>query len=113
MIGKLYQDWISGALSEDNFKRILEQTQTEQKAQENIIAAHSMDTQETEKNVTAAKHAISILGRYADIAELNAAILNELIEKIVVYEVNKSNGKGQQHMNIHFRFPYIRTLQLR
>lgn len=113
MIGKLYQDWTSGALSEANFKRILEQTQTEQKAQEKIITVHSAATQEAEKNVGAVKRGISILSKYADIAELDAAILNVLIEKILIDEVIEFNGKAQQHMTIHFRFPYIETIQIR
>lgn len=113
MIGKLYQDWTSGALSEDNFKRILEQAQTEQKAHESIITSHTAVTQEANKNIAAAKNAISILGQYADVAELDAAILNELIDKIVIDEVKKLDGMAHQHMTIHFRFPYIETLQIR
>jgi site-specific DNA recombinase len=113
MIEKLYQDWTSGALGEDNFKRILGQAQTEQKALDNIIAAHSAATQEAAKNVGAVKRGISILSKYADIAELDASILNELIEKILIDEVIEINGKAQQHMTIHFRFPYIETIQIR
>ncbi len=100
-------------MSEDNFKRILEQVQAEQKVQENIITTHSNAMKETEQNVAAAKRAISILGRYAEITELDAAILNELIEKIIIDEVKKLKGKVQQHMTIQFRFPYIETLQIR
>ena len=69
--------------------------------------------QESEQSISAAKRAISVLSKYADIAELNAVILNELIDKVVIDEVKKVDCKAHQHMTIHFSFPHIETLQIR
>ena len=55
----------------------------------------------------------NLVKKYGDIKELNSTILNELIEKVVISEVEKVNGKPTQTMEIYFRFPYIATLKIR
>lgn len=54
---------------------------------------------------------LPIIWKYTDITELNAHILNELIERIVVYEktVNPDGSKSQR-VDIHYKFiGYIDT----
>lgn len=113
LLNKIYQDWVSRALTEENFKRILHQCQDEQKKQDAIISAYTDVIEKKEQTLSIAENAISILDRYADIKELNAVVLNELIKKIVIGEVEKGDGKAVQTMEIYFRFPYIATFQVR
>lgn len=41
--------------------------------------------------------------KYKQITELTPEIMHELIEKIVVYAPDKSNGHRTQQIDIHFR----------
>ena len=57
---------------------------------------------------------LPIIWKYTDIQELNAHILNELIEKIVVHEktVNPDGSKSQR-VDIHYKFiGYIDTAEM-
>ena len=46
-----------------------------------------------------------IIWKYTDITELDAHILNELIEKIVVYEKTiNPDGSKSQRVDIHYKF---------
>ncbi len=45
-----------------------------------------------------------VIDSYTDIKELNADILNELIDKIVVHHKEKLYGKTYQQVEIYYRF---------
>ena len=51
-----------------------------------------------------ADHFIEIVRRYTEFHELNATIVNEFIEKIVVYEADKSSGRREQQVDIYLNF---------
>ena len=42
--------------------------------------------------------------KYVDVRELTPAIVNEFIQKILVYAPDKSSGKRQQRVRIFFNF---------
>ena len=46
----------------------------------------------------------AVVDKYTDITELNAPMLNQYIEKIVVYDAEKVNGKRTQRVDIYYRF---------
>lgn len=47
---------------------------------------------------------VDMVEKYIDIQELNARILNELIEKIVVHEKEIINGEKYQTVEIYYKF---------
>ena len=47
---------------------------------------------------------VDMVKKYIDIQELNARILNELIEKIVVHEKEIINGEKYQTVEICYKF---------
>ena len=48
---------------------------------------------------------LPIIQKYTDITELNTQILNELIQKIVIYEKTDSpDGSKSQRVDIHYKF---------
>ena len=48
---------------------------------------------------------LPIIRKYTDITELNTYILNELIQKIVVYEkTDNPDGSKSQRVDIHYKF---------
>ncbi|MCL2152806.1 MAG: DUF4368 domain-containing protein, partial [Oscillospiraceae bacterium] len=49
-------------------------------------------------------HFINLVRRYTEIPELTGTILNEYIEKIIVHEADRSNGRREQGVDIYFNF---------
>jgi site-specific DNA recombinase len=41
---------------------------------------------------------------HTDMKELTKPVLNELIDKVVVFNAEKVNGKREQRIDIHYRF---------
>ena len=59
-------------------------------------------TKQTEANVGSW---LAIIGKYTDITELNAEILNEFIEKILIHKPEKDeNSNRTQKIDICYRF---------
>ena len=47
---------------------------------------------------------LSIIRKYTYTNELDASILNEMIEKILIYDEEKVNGEKQQRVDIYYKF---------
>ena len=102
---KLYEDRLSGKVTERNFSMLSERYQNEQAELDTKITelrAKIEETVQTEKNVTLW---VDLIGKYADATELTAPMLNDLIDKIVVHEaVKDENGNRTQKIEIYYRF---------
>lgn len=103
-IEKLYDDWIVGKISESNFQRILEKSQTEQeliteriKEMESRIVSSSVD----ESNIY---KWIELIKKHRNIKRLDKEILNELISKIYVHEKEVVDGEISQTIEIYYNF---------
>ena len=102
---KLYDDRVSGKVTERNFIMLSERYQNEQAELDTKIAglkAKIEQTVQTEKN---AKIWVDLIGKYGDVTELTAPMLNDLIEKICVREsVKDENGNSVHDVDIYYRF---------
>ena len=56
-----------------------------------------------EKKETDLTQFISNVKKYTEITELTQEILNELIEKIIIHQTEKINGKKVQEIDIYYR----------
>lgn len=63
----------------------------------------SKDIENTEKKDTDITQFISNVKKYTEINELTPEILNELIEKIIIHQTKKINGKKVQEIDIYYR----------
>ena len=101
---RLYEDNISGKLSDDRFRKLSADYEMEQ---------HNLNTQaiflrgeiETEEGKAAnVERFLSIVERYTDIPELTPCILHEFVEKIVVYAASDPKGKNRtQEIDIYYK----------
>ena len=64
---------------------------------------YQKDIENTEKKDTDITQFISNVKKYTEIDYLTAEILNELIEKIVIYQQEKIDGKKTQEIDIYYR----------
>lgn len=88
-----------------------EREQTALIGQREALLAEITQSEEVYKNV---ERFLPLIRKYTDITELNAHILNELIEKIVVHEKQiDEDGIKSQEVDIYYKFiGYINMREL-
>ena len=73
----------------------------ELKKRQNVLTQQIDVIETTECN---AETFTNLIEKYLNITELNARILNELIDKIVVHEKEIINGEKYQMVEIYYKF---------
>ena len=104
LIKKLYEGNASGKIPDKHFSRLLEEYDTEQNALEQDVSGLKGGIAVQTENNLGAERFIALVRRYTSFDELTTPMLNEFIEKIVVYEADKSTGDRRQKVEIHFNF---------
>lgn len=99
----IYEDNVSGKISDDRFRNLSFNYDKEQQELKLKIEQLSKDIENTEKKDTDITQFISNVKKYTEITKLSPEILNELIEKIVIHQQEKINGKKVQEIDIYYR----------
>ena len=99
----IYEDNISGKITDERFRNLSFNYDKEQKELKTKIEQLSKEINNTEKKTSDLTQFISNVKRYTEITELTPEILNELIEKILVHQAEKVNGKKIQEIDIYYR----------
>lgn len=99
----IYEDNVSGKITDDRFRNLSFNYDNEQKELKAKIEQLSKDIENTEKKDTDITQFISNVKKYTEITELTPEILNELIEKIIIHQAEKVNGKKVQEIDIYYR----------
>ena len=99
----IYEDNVSGKITDDRFRNLSFNYDKEQQELKLKIKQLSKDIENTEKKDTDITQFISNVKKYTEITELSPEILNELIEKIVIHQKEKVNGKKVQEIDIYYR----------
>ena len=101
---RLYEDNVSGKISDERFAVMSEGYEDEQKklkASVTELTAYIETAEQKSADVTAF---ISVVQKYERITELTPEIMHELIEKIIVHAPDKSSGHRTQQIDIYYRF---------
>ena len=99
----IYEDNISGKLTDDRFRNLSFNYDKEQQELKIKIEQLSNEIEIKEKKETDLTQFISNVKKYTEIDKLTPEILNELIEKIVIHQTQKINGKKVQEIDIYYR----------
>lgn len=99
----IYEDNVSGKITDDRFRNLSFNYDKEQQELKLKIDQLSKDIENTEKKDTDVTQFISNVKKYTEIDHLTAKILNELIERIVIHQQEKVNGKKVQEIDIYYR----------
>lgn len=104
LIKKLYEAYASGKIPEKHFSELLTGYDTEQETLDTEIAElqTAIDTYNTD-SVRADKF-MELVKRHTEFTELSASLLNEFVEKVIVHEAVKINGKREQTVDIYLNF---------
>lgn len=101
---KTYEDNATRKLSDERFAQLsgaYESEQAELKAQNAMLQA---EVDSFDADSVKADRFIELLEKYTDFTELTAPMINELVDRIVVHEADKSSGKRIQRVDIHLSF---------
>lgn len=105
IISRLYEDSVLGKITESRFEIMSEEYESEQERIRSEIPEIKDRIAKLSSDNSAADKFISVIKQYTDIKELNAALLNELIDRIFVHHKEKtSDGNTIQQIEIFYRF---------
>ena len=102
---KMYEDWSAGRITESNFNLLSERYQAEQAELDDKIAMLKAALENADQSAEDAGKWVKLIQQYKEITELDAPLLNTLIEKILVHEGKKGpDGIREQEVEIFYRF---------
>jgi predicted transport protein len=100
IIQRLYEDNVVGKISDERFAKMSATYEAEQKALESRIAElDEFITTAKEKSLNA-EYFLQLVQKYTDIKELDAEIIREFVEKIIVFKAEKVDGHRMQRIQI-------------
>ena len=105
LFAKMYEDRAADRLDEDNYAMLSAKYRNEQQQLKAQTAALTEKMSKAKETRQGAELWIALINKYANIDELTAPLLNELIEKIEVHQSYKDeNGNTVRDIDIHYRF---------
>lgn len=104
LMKKLYEDNISGKLSDKRFEFMLSEFENEQDTLEISMENAKAEIEKYESDTVRADKFIELVKCYTDFSELTTPMLNEFVEKILVHEADYSSGERVQEVEIYLNF---------
>ena len=99
---RIYEDNVSGKLSDDRFAKMSRRYEDEQKElTEKIKKLRSEIEKQSSRSMTTDMF-IGLVRKYTRARKLTPRMLNELIEKIEVFNAEKIDGVWEQRLRIHY-----------
>ena len=105
LIQRIYEDNISGKLSDKRFEVLSNQYEQEQAELEPIISQLETDLQSFDDSNIRAEKFLQLVRKYKDFAELTPTIMHEFVDRIEIHEREDRRYKiTKQKVDIHLNF---------
>ena len=104
LIRKLYEDNVSGKLSNKHFDMMLKDFEKEQAVLEKSIEQAEETLRDFEEDTIRADKFIALVKKYTDFSELTTPMINEFVDKILVHEGIWENYERTQEVEIYLNF---------
>ena len=104
MFLSLYTDKAKGILTEQRFVKLTAALEQEQEANQQRLQALTLMLRHSDEQESEVRTFIREIRRYAAIEELDEAVLNRLISRILIGEVKKVDGQKVQEVRIVYNF---------
>ena len=102
---KLYEDNALGKIPDSRYELMTAEYEAEQADIRKTLPDIATQLDELKRGADSSAKFINVIRKYTDVEKLDAAILNELIDKIVVHHKEKSDdGRTYQQIEIFYRF---------
>ena len=99
---RIYEDNVSGKLSDDRFAKMSRRYEDEQKELAEKIKKLRSEIEKQSSQAVTTDMFISLVRKYTRARKLTPRMLNELVEKIEVYNAEKIDGVWEQRLRIHY-----------
>lgn len=102
IISRMYEDNITGKLTDDRFTRMSAKYEAEQKDLEQMIASCEEDLRKADEAKVDLRMLLKGLREFTELRELTPAIVNTVIRRIEVHNSDRSSGHIRVKVDIHF-----------
>lgn len=104
LIKKIYEDNVTGRLTDKRFEMLLSDYEQEQADLETSIQNTQKEISDFEEDNTRIDKFLELVRKYTDFSELTTPMIHEFIDKIVVHEADKSAGERIQQIGIYLKY---------
>ncbi|MCL2568182.1 MAG: recombinase family protein [Oscillospiraceae bacterium] len=104
LIRRIYEDNVSGKLTDKRFEALSQEYEQEQAELESSAVQIRAELNTFAADGNRAESFIEIVKRHNDFSELTSAMIAEYIERIVVHQADKSGGEREQDVEIFLNF---------
>ena len=105
IISRLYEDNVLGRIGDERYESMSQSYELEQGEIKKALPILKSKIDELKRQSDCADNFINVIKKYTIIDKLDAAILNELIDKIVVHHKEQAeDGRTFQQIEIYYRF---------
>ena len=101
---KCYEDNVSGKLSDEMFMRFSNKYETERLDLKEKISAYRKRLSEVDEMQLGKEKFMAAVRKFMQMDKLTAPLLQELIDRIDVYEVTGTGKNRKQQIKIHYKF---------
>ena len=102
MFERIYEDNVSGKISDERFAKMSVKYEAEQKELQARVKELQAELNKDESKAVTSDMFLSSVRKYTRAKKLTPRMLNELIEKIEVYQSEKIDGKTVQRLTIYY-----------
>lgn len=104
IIQRLYEDNISGKLTDERFSKMSAAYEKEQRELETSTSELREQVETCEQQKVNVKSFLNLVKSYIEPEQLTPEVLHMFVEKVVVHEPDKSNGHRVQQIDIYYNF---------
>ena len=109
---RLYEDNISGKLTDERFHKLSQDYEDEQSALKDQVLLLREEIKAVESKSANVDRFLSIVDRYTEIPELTPHILHEFVEKIVIYAATDPHSKVNRRQQVDIYYKGIGILEI-
>ena len=100
VIQRLYEDKVLGNLTEERFQKMSADYEAEQRQLQKRVEELDVFMEQAKEKVLNTHHFLKLVHKYTEIPELNAQIVREFVEKILIYRTVTPEGKKVKQIEI-------------
>ena len=103
IIQRLYEDNVTGKLTDERFAKLSAAYEAEQAELKQSVESLSVIVEASEAQAVNVR-SLKIVKKYTEPTALTPQLLHEFVDKIVVHEADKSGGHRIQRIDVHYNF---------
>jgi len=104
IIKKLLEQNAVGRISDERFFTLSAEYESEQTTLKEQVCELEMELSKAQERTDNTEQFVGLIDKYINIQSLNARILNELIDRIVVHDREMIDGERHQQVDIYYKF---------